>query len=102
MQQCLPLFHYSQPQVTSMESICYNIFTKKKRSPKEMALPPTSADLLQHMLWAHLQIMLWKAAHCEGTAGESRDITNIGGSFQSKIINCSLLKAILLHLSYLM
>ena len=32
MQQCLPLFHYSQPLVTSMESTCYNIFTKKKRN----------------------------------------------------------------------
>ena len=43
-----------------------------------MTLPPTSANLLQHMLRAHLQIMLWKAANCEGTAGESRDITNFG------------------------
>ena len=61
-----------------MESTCYNIFTKKKRNPKVMALPPTSANLLQHMLRTHLQIMLWKAANCEGTAGESRDITNFG------------------------
>ena len=43
-----------------------------------MALPPISASLLQHMLRAHLQIMLWKAADCEGTAGESRDITRFG------------------------
>ena len=43
-----------------------------------MALPLTSANLLQHMLRTHLQIMLWKAADCEGTAGESRDITNFG------------------------
>ena len=61
-----------------MESTCYNIFTKKKRNPKGMALPPTSANLLQHMLWDHLQIMLRKAANCEGTAGESRDIANVG------------------------
>ena len=43
-----------------------------------MALPPTSANLLQHMFHAHFQIMLWKAADFEGTAGESRDITNFG------------------------
>ena len=52
-----------------------------------MALPPTSANLLQHMLCAHLQNMLWKAADCEGTAGESRDITSFGWyiySFKSK------------------
>ena len=42
-----------------------------------MALPPISANLLHHMLKAHLQIMLWKAADYESTAGESRDITNL-------------------------
>ena len=73
MQQCLPLFHDSQPRETSMESTLYNIFTKKKRNPKVMASPPTSGNLLQHMLWAHLQIMLWKPDNCEGPAGESRD-----------------------------
>ena len=78
MQQCLPLFHYSQPLVTSMESTSYNIFTEKKRNPKVMASPPTSGNLLQYMLRAHLQIMLLKAVDCEGPAGESRDITNFG------------------------
>ena len=81
MQQCLPLFHYSQPPVTSMESTCYYLFTKKKRTrknPKVKAFPPASTNLVQDMLRAHLQIMLWKAANCEGTAGESRDITNFG------------------------
>ena len=46
MNATMPSFvHYSQPPVTSMESTCYNIFTKKKRNPKVMALPPTSANL---------------------------------------------------------
>ena len=49
-----------------MESARDNILTKKKRYPKVMASPPTSGNLLQHMLWAHLQIMSWKAAVCEG------------------------------------
>ena len=64
-----------------MESTCYNIFTKKKRkkrNPTVMALPPTSANLLQHMLCAHHQIILWKAADCEGTAVESRDVISFG------------------------
>ena len=61
-----------------MESTCYNILRKKKINPTVMALPPTSANLLQHMLLAHLLIMLWKEVDCEGTAGESRDITNFG------------------------
>ena len=51
-----------------------------------MVLPPTSANhLLQHILWAHLQVMLWKAANYEGPLGESRDITNFGWEFQDKI-----------------
>ena len=84
MQQCLPLFHYSQPPVTSMESTCYNIFTKRRKI-LVMALRPTSPNLLQHMLGAHLQIMLWKAANCEGTAGESRDVANLGGSLNQNL-----------------
>ena len=42
-----------------------------------MAIPPTSTNHLQHMPVAHLQIML-KSPDSEGTAGESRDITNFG------------------------
>ena len=33
-----------------------------KKSPKIQALPPTSSNLLLHVLRAHLQVMLWKAA----------------------------------------
>ena len=51
-----------------MESTCYNVFAKKKRNPKMMALPTTSTHLLQHLLWAHLQIWLWKSDNREGTA----------------------------------
>ena len=48
------------------------LFTKKKKKPpKVMALPPTSANLLQHALRAHLQTMLWKAADHQGPPNES-------------------------------
>ena len=76
---------YSQPSETSMESARYNIFTKKKRNPKEMALPPISANLLQRILRAHLQVMVWKAANCEGPPDESSDITNFGWEFPAEI-----------------
>ena len=49
-----------------------------KKEEKVMALLPTYAHLLQHVFWAHLQIVMWKAADCEGTVCESRDITNFG------------------------
>ena len=36
------------------------------------------------MLWAHFQIVSWKAANREGPAGVSRDITNFGWRFRIK------------------
>ena len=64
---------YSQRPAASMESARFKLFTKKKKRPKVMALPPKSA-ILQHILGAHLQVMLWKAADCDGPPDESRDI----------------------------
>ena len=65
-----------------MESTCYNIFTKKKKNPKVMILPPTSANFLQNMFWAHLQMLIVKILHVSQT---------LGGSFESKCIYWSLL-----------
>ena len=41
-------------------------------------IPSTSANPLQHVLRAHLQVMLW-------TADESNDITNLGWVIQDTI-----------------
>ena len=43
-----------------------------------MALPPTSVNLLQHTLQAHLQVMLWKAEDQQAPPAESNYITQIG------------------------
>jgi len=48
---------YCQPSGTSMENAYFKLFTKKKTT-KIMTLPPTSANLLLHVLRAHLQVML--------------------------------------------
>ena len=53
---------YRQQPGASMASARFTMFTKKKKSPKIQALPPTSSNLLLHVLRAHLQVMLWKAA----------------------------------------
>ena len=102
MQHSPPLFHYSQPLVTSMESTCYDIFTKK-RNPSDGFTSNICKSSAIHALGSSSNHVV-KAADCEGTAGESRDITDktLGGSFESKFIYPSLLKAILPHLSYLM
>lgn len=54
---------YGQPKCTSMNAARHVIYTKKKAKPPSLkSLPPTDANLLLHMLRAHLQVMLWKAA----------------------------------------
>ena len=75
---------YNQVPGTSMESARFKLFTKKK-SPKIMALPPTSANLLQHALRAHLQVMLWKAADQQAPPTESANITHFGWEFQDGV-----------------
>ena len=76
---------YGQPPRTSMESAHFTLFTKKKKSPKVMALPPTSSNLLLHMLRAHLLVMLWKAAQQKSPPDESADITHFGWKIQDGI-----------------
>ena len=49
---------YSQQTGTSLESACYNIF-RKKRNPKAMALPQTSANLTQHNILG----LIFKISH---------------------------------------
>ena len=83
----LPFFtaFYQQLPGTSMESAHYNLFAKRKNPPKIMALPPTSANSSYHVLWAHLQVMLWKAADHQAPPSESADITNFGWDMQEGI-----------------
>ena len=50
-----------------------------------MALPPTSSNSLQHVLRAHLQIILWKAADQHSPLEESVDITRFGWEFKNDI-----------------
>jgi hypothetical protein len=76
---------YGQPPGTSLQSARYSLFTKKKKSPKVMALPPTSDNMLQHVLRAHLQIMLWKAAKQRSPPDESANIANFGWEFNDDI-----------------
>ena len=69
---------YGQPPGSSMESTRFTLFTKKKRNPKVMSLPLTSANLMQHILRGQFQVVFWKAANCQGPTDESTDITQFG------------------------
>ena len=42
--------------------VCLKLYTKKGKPPHVKTLPPTDANLLLHILRAHHQTMLWKAA----------------------------------------
>ena len=54
---------YGQPKCSSMNTARYMIYTKKKgKPPLVKSLPPTDKNLLLHMLRAHCQALLWKAA----------------------------------------
>ena len=64
-----------------MESARFHVSTKMKIIPKMAALYPISANLLQHILRAHLQAMSWKASNYESPPDESRDIKNFGWEF---------------------
>lgn len=68
---------YGQKPGTSMESVPFALFTKKKY-PKLMTLPPTTSTFLQHRLKGHLHVMLWKAADNHSPPGEGNDTTNFG------------------------
>ena len=50
-----------------------------------MTLPPTSANLFQHVLRAHLQVMLWKAADQLSPPSESVDISKFGWKLKDDI-----------------
>ena len=76
---------YGQLPGTSVESALYKLFTKKKKSPKVMSLLATTPNILQHVLRAHLQVMLWKAADHQAPPDESVDITAFGWDIQDGI-----------------
>ena len=46
----------------SMTELRHKIFSSKRSTPSIKTLPPTDASLECHILRAHLQTMLWKAA----------------------------------------
>ena len=76
---------YGQSPGTSLQSARFQLFASKKKSLKVMALPPTSSNSWQHVLRAHLQIILWKAADQHSPPEESVDITRFGWEFKDDI-----------------
>ena len=76
---------YGQPTETSIESARFTLYTRNKKSPKVKALPPTSPNLFLHVLRAHLQTMLWKAADQQSPPDESMYITDFGWKIRDDV-----------------
>ena len=105
MDATLPFFValYGQPPRTSMESARFSLFTKKKKNPKVMALPPTSANLLQHKLYFGLifKSCCGKLLIAKVLLMSQQISRSMGGKFEMTFQFRSLLQVIQLHLSCL-
>ena len=53
---------YGSAQVSDLNSLRYQVFSKKKDPPKIKTLPPTNASAAEHIRYAHLQTLIWYAA----------------------------------------
>ena len=75
---------YGQPSTVTMNEARRRIYTRKKGKPiRIMALPPTDSNLDFHVMWAHLQMKLWKAADKQGPP--NLDITKFGWTIKDGV-----------------
>ena len=55
-------------------SLFVSLYSQGRTTFKVMALSPTTVNLFQHVCWAHLQVMLWKAENWLGHTNNSTSI----------------------------
>ena len=77
---------YGQKNCTTMSDARAHFFRGRKKPPLLKILPPTDANLQLHVLRAHLQVLLWKAADQRDPPEETRDIANFDWSIDGSII----------------
>ena len=69
---------YRQKKTDSLNSSRYKMYMSRKKPPPLKKLPPTDNNLQLHVLRAHLQMMLWKAADQRHPPVDARDIRRFG------------------------
>ena len=69
---------YGQKKTDSLNSARYKMYMSRKKPPPLKKLPPTDNNLQLHVLRAHLQMMLWKAADQRHPPVDARDIRRFG------------------------
>ena len=73
------LYGGKQMRITSMNELRFQLFTSRKaKAPAIKKLPPSDEALEQHLMRAHLQTMIWRAADQQGPPAVSFEITNFG------------------------
>ena len=80
------LILYDQKDASNLNQARYNIYKKKKTKPNLKSLPPTDLNLIEHILRAHLQVMLWKSANKSEPPEKTQDITKFGWSTKDGIM----------------
>ena len=76
--KCGQLTLYGQKNTDSVNSARYKMYMSRKKPPPLKKLPPTDNNLQLHVLRAHLQMMLWKAADQRHPPFDARDIRRFG------------------------
>lgn len=61
-----------------MNEAHYHFYRGCKKPPSLKTLQPTDANPQLYMLWAHLQMLLWKAVDQRDPHEEARTITKFG------------------------
>ncbi len=69
---------YGQKKTVSLNTARYKMNMSRKKPPPLKKLPPTDSRLQPHVLRAHLQMMLWKAADQRHPPFDARDIRRFG------------------------
>ena len=80
----LPL--YGQKRCTTMNDARVHFYRSRKKPPPLKKLPPTDANLKLHVLRAHLQMLLWKAADQRDPPEEAQNIVNFGWNIEGSTI----------------
>lgn len=65
---------FGQKKAKTINKTRLQIYSRSKKPPHLEKLPPTDANLMLHILHAHLQVMLWKSAGQREPPVEARDI----------------------------
>ena len=80
------LLLYGQKSCTIMNYARARLYLSRKKPPPLKKLPPIDANLQQHVLRAHLQMLLWKAASQQDPPIEAQDITSFGWNIEDSTI----------------